>query len=469
MRTDSRTAGGCLSGRGEGVGSPLCCRGSTALKIFISHGGEGTDACVDEALTLLVPRLKAQGYEVFTDVDDLRGGDSWNEVLYEEMYLCDAAIVLLGPETIATSNWVRLESDVLMGRHMVRSLRTVLPGILGTEDTATARRRGYGALLKLQAVLCRRKLRPLPGDGGVAQFTEWVVAEFAPVNGAVGDRPFHDWVKRISSFLRTSRECNPDTLSHAAELLQCSRSELVHVRAKVGSELFLAHLMIKAAIAAVDRDVAALLPQAVAALRPGLAGSQLKQLADEILPSWVNPDTALCFAQDMASETAERRPVVLFHAYDEWTAHQHVRRAVHNKPDSYSLGELPAFAELPHDESAVATELLSTCFAALRRVFKVPPRMPLNERTVRKGALPQYLVINAADYPLQDVAQVVNTLHASFAWLVVVVLVPPDGGLGRDELGRLDLTRAVSVELSPEQEQRAYQLKCSLESVVEPA
>lgn len=95
--------------------------------------------------------------------------------------------------------------------------------------------------------------------------------------------------------------------------------------------------------------------------------------------------------------------------------------------------------------------------------------MPLNERTVRKGALPQYLVINAADYPLQDVAQVVNTLHASFAWLVVVVLVPPDGGLGRDELGRLDLTRAVSVELSPEQEQRAYQLKCSLESVVEPA
>jgi hypothetical protein len=303
----------------------------------------------------------------------------------------------------------------------------------------------------------------------VGQFVDWVIAEFAPVTDAVGDRPFHDWVKRISSFLRTSREHNPDTLPDAAELLECSRSELVHVRAKVGSEFFLAHLMIKAAVAAVDGDTEAFLPRAVAALRPGLAGSQLKQLTDELLPSWVDPDTALCFAQDMASETAERRPVVLFHAYDEWTAHQHVRRAVHNKPDGYSLGELPSFKELPHDESAVATELLESCFAALRRVFHVPPRMPLNERTVRKGTLPQYLIINAADYPLQDVAQVVNTLHATFAWLVVVVLVPPDSGPGRAELGRLDLTRAVSVELSPEQEQRAWSLKCSLDSVVRPA
>ncbi|MEU9671775.1 toll/interleukin-1 receptor domain-containing protein [Streptomyces bobili] len=186
-----------------------------ALKIFISHGGEGTDACVDEALSQLVPRLEQRGYDVFTDVEKLRGGDWWHEVLYEEMYLCDAAIVLLGPQTIAESKWVRLESDVLMGRHMVRSLRTVVPGILGTKDKGDARRRGYGALLGLQAVLRRRGQDPLPKDGGVAQFVDWVTAEFAPVTEPVDDRPFYDWVKRISSFLRTSREQNPDTVSEA--------------------------------------------------------------------------------------------------------------------------------------------------------------------------------------------------------------------------------------------------------------
>ncbi|MGW4564387.1 toll/interleukin-1 receptor domain-containing protein [Streptomyces sp. NPDC004561] len=457
--------------RCRGRGNPRWYRGSTALKIFISHGGEGTDECVDEALSMIVPALESRGYDVFTDVEKLRGGDAWNEVLYEEMYLCDAAIVLLGPQTIATSQWVRLESDVLMGRHVVRSLRTVLPGILGTEDTASARRRGFGALLKVQAVLRRRKLRPLPEDGGVAQFVEWVVSEFAPVAEPVADRPFLDWVKRVSSFLRTSRERNPDTLADAAVLLQCSTAELVHVRAKVGAELFLAHLMLKAAASAVADEAAeaaeATLPQAVAALRAGLAGSQLQQLSEELLPSWVDPDAAAHFVQDMTSEAAERRPVVFFQAWEEWTARQHVLRAVDNKPDGFRLGQLPPIDEVPHDEGSPVTELLDACLAALRKVFCVPPRMPLDERTVQRGRLPQYLVINTADYSLGDVAHVVNTLHGMFAWLFVIVLVPKDIP-GTDELRGLDLTRAAAVKLPVGQEQRAYSLKCSLESVVQP-
>jgi hypothetical protein len=440
-----------------------------ALKIFISHGGEGTDACVDEALSQLVPRLEQRGYDVFTDVEKLRGGDWWHEVLYEEMYLCDAAIVLLGPQTIAESKWVRLESDVLMGRHMVRSLRTVVPGILGTEDTGDARRRGYGALLGLQAVLRRRGQDPLPKDGGVAQFVDWVTAEFAPVTEPVDDRPFYDWVKRISSFLRTSYEQNPDTVSEAAEGLGCSQDDLLHVRAKVGAELFLAHLMLKAASAAVTDDEAETsLPQALAALRAGLAGSQLKQLSAELLPSWVDPDIAARFVPDMTGDAAEPRPVVLFEAWADWTVEQHVLRAVHNKPDRYRLEGLPPVKELPHDEGASEDELLDACLAALRKVFDVPPRMPLNERTVRRGRLPQYLVISAEEHPLREVAQVVNTLHARFAWLVVVVLVPqtvPD----MEELRSLNLTRATAVKLPKDQEQRAYSLKCSLDLVVGPA
>ncbi len=421
---------------------------------------------MDEALRLLVPRLESRGYDVFTDVEKLRGGDPWSAVLYEEMYLCDAAIVLLGPQTIATSHWVRLESDVLMGRHVVRSLRTVLPGILGTEDTAGASKRGFGALLKVQVVLQRRKLRPLPTDGGVSQFVEWVVDEFAPVTEPVGDRPFLDWAKRVASFLRTSREQNPDTLNAAAHELQCSRGELVHVRAKVGAELFLAHLMLKAAASAVaDEHTEAPLPQAVAALRAGLDIGQLQQLSEELLPSCVDPDVAAHFIRNLVSEEAELRPVVFFQAWDEWTARQHVIRAVENRPDGYRIGQLPPNDELPHDESSPVTGLLNSCMAVLRKVFAVPPRMPLNTGTVQRGRLPQYLVIHSADYALEDIAQVVNRLHGLFAWLFVIILVPKDVP-GSDEIRDLDLERAVLVKLAPEHEQRAYSLKCSLESVV---
>lgn len=421
---------------------------------------------MDEALGLLVPKLESRGYDVFTDVEKLRGGDPWSAVLYEEMYLCDAAIVLLGPKTIATSHWVRLESDVLMGRHVVRSLRTVLPGILGTEDTAGASQRGFGALLKVQVVLQRRQLKPLPMDGGVSQFVEWVVDEFAPVAEPVGDRPFLDWAKRVASFLRTSRERNPDTLNAAADQLQCSRGELVHVRAKVGAELFLAHLMLKAAASAVaDENAEAPLPQAVAALRAGLAGSQLQQLSEELLPSWVDPDVAARFVQNVTSEGAGLRPVVFFQAWDEWTARQHVIRAVENRPDGFRLGQLPPIDEVPHDEGSPVTGLLNSCLAALRKVFCVPPRMPLDAGTVQRGRLPQYLVINSADYALGDVAQVVNRLHGQFAWLFVIILVPKDVP-GSDEICDLDLERAKLVKLAPGHEQRAYSLKCSLEAAV---
>lgn len=466
LRRGWRARGAHRCGEGATLASES---GGATLKIFISHGGKGTDACVDEALRLIVPRLTERGYDVFTDVDKLRTGDSWHEVLYEEMYLCDAAIVLLGPETIATSQWVRREADVLMGRHIVRSLRTVLPGFLGTQDTAAARRRGFNALLTIQAELGKREPNPMPEGGEVEQFTEWLVAEFAPVAQAVSDRPFHAWVKRVAAFLASSRLKNFDTVTEAAAQLQCSQDQMLHVRAKVGAELFLAHLMLKVGAVAREEADDSALPRALAALRAGLDGRQLEHLAEEILPGWVDPDQAALFAPVCTGETAARRPVVLLPAYDEWTAGQHVRRALYNEPDSFLLGRLPDHEGLPADERPPAEDLLEACLAALREVFGVPPRMPVNQHTVRaRERIREYLVINAAGWCLRDVATVVNTLHGWFSWLVVVLLTP-DGLPDKDELGSLELTRAVAVDLPAGVEQNAYGLKTRLDSVVQPA
>jgi hypothetical protein len=448
--------------------------GVPTLKIFISHGA-GQDESVAAALELIVPRLHERGYDVFTDVEKLRVGDEWHPVLYEEMYLCDAAIVLLGPETIKKSDWVRREADVLMGRHIVRSLRTVLPVFLGTQDTREARNRGFNALLNLQAELGKRETNPLPEGDDIECFTDWIVAEFAPLVGTVCDRPFHVWAKRISDYLTSAYKQNSDTVTEAAKMLCCDQDEMLHVRAKVGAELFLAHLLLRTGESVRSGSADSPLPAAVAALRPGLAGSQLNQLAQETLPGWVDPEDAVPFAPrrsggpDGPDGRGGPKPVVLLSAYDEWTAEQHIKRSLHNEPDSYSLGDLPPQDQdddMPADGRPPTEDLLALCRVALRGVFGLPPRKPLNADEVRPvERRREYLVINTLDYALPTVATAVNTLHEEFPWLIVVVLVP-DGLPDQDQLRRLGLSRAVPVDLSGAVESRAYSLKERLDEVV---
>ncbi|MEE1930070.1 toll/interleukin-1 receptor domain-containing protein [Streptomyces sp. TRM 70351] len=524
------------------AGLPRTGSGGAALRIFISHGA-GKDACVEQALELIVPPLQKRGYTVFTDMDSLRVGDAWHPVLYEEMYLCDAAIVLLGPETVRESDWVRREADVLMGRHIVRSLRVVLPGFLGTQDTKTARKRGFSALLQIQTAMLRRTTTPLPGGGDVQRVTDWLVAEFAPVGFPTArEQPFHTWTQRIAGYLRTARDRDFDTLTDAAAALGCLGDELMHMRAKVGGELFLAHRLLDAGKGvrgpedadtapgpdggasaaggdggdgpadeggpadgdgpaggngaplpegtlppdeplppddggAVDwhgcRDRHDRLPGALAALRPVLAAEPLAHLAEEILPGWVHPAASDAFVPPRpdGGGTSGPGPVLLLGAYDDWTAEQHVQRALYREPDSYFLAGLPQRDTLPGDESSPAEELLATCLTALRGVFRLPPRMPLGPDTVRPHArVREYLVISSQDYPLRDVAEVVGALHRNYPWLVVVVLTP-QGVPGEEELRRCGLAHAVPVRpaLSAAAEQRAYDLKTRLDAVVQPA
>ncbi|MGW0778843.1 toll/interleukin-1 receptor domain-containing protein [Streptomyces sp. NPDC002835] len=449
-------------GRRRGNGT-----GGVALKIFISHGS-GKDAEVASALELIAPQLSDRGYDVFVDVDELRVGQRWHPVLYEEMYLCDAAIVLLGPNTITDSDWVRRESDVLMSRHIVRSLRTVLPCFIGTQDTKKARQRGFGTLLNLQAELGRRDKNPLPLGGLAERVTEWILKEFAPVAGPPGERTFHAWTKRISSFLRSARERDPSSIVDAADALSCSRDEKLHVRASVGAELFLAHLLFQAG-ECVRGEGQSALPAAIAALRSGLGSGQLGYLVAELMPTWADPDEAARFAPVHPPQDGDRGPLVLLGAHGDWAAEQHIRRALHNAPAAFSHRVLTAQAALPADESDPYDELLKSCLSALREVFALPPEMTLEPEAVRpREQTRDYLVINTKGYGLQDVARVVNKLHADFSWLVIVVL-SPEGVPENKVLDDLGISRAASVVLSQELQMRAYSFRQSLCDVVDIA
>lgn len=415
----------------------------------------------------IVGCLTDRGYDVFTDVDKLRVGDEWNPVLFEEMYLCDVAIVLLGPNTITSSDWVRREAEVLMGRHAVRSLATVLPVFVGTRDTKEARRRGFGALLKLQAELGERPSNPLPDDPGPGGYADWLAAEFAPVTPPAGvARDFHLWSSRIAAFLKSARLHNADTLVDAATALCRSAGEVVHhVRAKVGAELFLAHVLLKEGEKVRSEDEASALPEALAALRPGLAGSQLHQLRHEVLPGWVAPADAEAFTPPLPGAGAEHRRVVLLDAYAAWTAEQHVRRTVFNAPARYRLSALPADEDVVADEASGEEALMALCRATLPSVFALPPNAPLKPGWVRQdGQAGEYLVVDATGREFADVAAVVNRVHDDYPWLTIVVLVS-EGVPPPEVLADLGMARAVTVRPGSGVEHRAYKLNIALADI----
>ncbi|MFD3969928.1 toll/interleukin-1 receptor domain-containing protein [Streptomyces cyaneofuscatus] len=428
-----------------------------SLRIFISHGA-GRDADVRAVLENIVPRLTASGYDVFIDVEKLRAGDEWHEVLYREMYRCDAAIVLLGPETVAAPRWVRREAEVLVGRFKVGGLAAVLPGIVGGVSTAEARKQGFDALLSIQAAIWQSPDDERPAEADTLTVADRIMAEFSPQDLRSANTGARDWALRVARYLESARRRNPGSLLDAARRLGLTDEELMHVSARIGAELFLSHRMLSGGI----REE---LPTAVEWLKPALGADQLRQLSAEILPSWVDQESARRFlpAANAVPEPDAGSPVLVFNAYEEWTVEQYVRRAVCNAPDTYSFGALER--GLPDDDASPAEALEAACRTALRQVFRVPPRMPLNSRTVRpKNGTFSYLVLSAADHSVEDLAAVTRSLRDDFPWLIVVVLT---GGAEPGRVAGIADTVVVVPPITEETELAAYQLKQRLDAVVQ--
>jgi hypothetical protein len=442
--------------------------GTMALRVFISHGsgkGQEKDQCVEDAVTALVPELKRRGYDVFYDVESLRLGDVWAEELYMELFACDAAIVLLGPKTLEAPEWVRRETEVLVSRHVMKNLPHVLPGLMGGLDPRQARAVGFGPLLRLQARIQDRvpPYNPPPGkDASVPVFIRWMLEEFAHVGEAARDEKVFEWAERIAHYLDQAARSNPKRVLIAAQALGLQDSDLQQIRAKIGSDIFLAFRLLAAAK---EGDH---LAQALGELRPVLSGS-LANLVHEVLPGWANQEAAECFLPQERDAVDEAK-VIVFPARLPWMAEHHVQRALCMKPTSWRVAALSEESDLPWSEESPANRLRTACIERLRDLFSVPPWKTLSSVEAIPGVLP-YLVVNLQDYDLETIAEVVRSLVEEFEGLKglnVVVLAPEDVPESK-ELESCDLADAVMVHPSPtDAEQcRAYQLYTAMDNLLQ--
>lgn len=114
-------------GRGGAVSLPLCDFPEAIpdmpgpehnIKVFISYRNIETSRARAEALAL---RLRDNGYDVFFDAQELRGGDIWEHKIYNNIRDSDVLLVLIEADT-AASEWVQREVDVARG-----ALVSILP------------------------------------------------------------------------------------------------------------------------------------------------------------------------------------------------------------------------------------------------------------------------------------------------------------------------------------------------------
>jgi simple sugar transport system substrate-binding protein/ribose transport system substrate-binding protein len=72
----------------------------------------------------LADDLRAAGYTVWVDISGLRGGDDWVREIDEKIRACDAMVLTLSPDSIA-SEWVRRETT--LAQHLDKPVVPVMP------------------------------------------------------------------------------------------------------------------------------------------------------------------------------------------------------------------------------------------------------------------------------------------------------------------------------------------------------
>ncbi|GLF95420.1 toll/interleukin-1 receptor domain-containing protein [Streptomyces yaizuensis] len=471
--------------------------------MFISHSAKR------DPLTLAVLRrvtggLAERNFGVRVDMDALRPGEDWCATLYQWLAECDAAVVFFN-EAALESFWVRREVNILLWRRALNPRFRVVPVLMGSMTSGRLRDAGFTDVLPVE--FAREAPPPAPDpEPEAAPYTEtepetetetesnpepepepepasdtdpepdgpWDGAVTADPGGAgepdcpaavreayverlagavlgrfptrpdlsaVAD-PMRGWIARIADQLQQTRSDRP--LLAAARTLGIREDELPDVRADTGACLLLAHRMLGTVEGAV-------LKSALMELSAVLSSDQLDRLVTQLLPIWVNGESARHILPPPGGPPS--RAVVL-NASQQTTAGHFVDRAMCLQLDRYHVGSAGG---MPMGEDA-AGELTDECVDAVRALLHYPPGVPPERFRPREGVL-HCLSVDVSALRPAVVERAVGEVRRRFPWLVVILLTGetvPDERTLRD--WRIDGLVVVTPHLAEDEEILGYQL-----------
>ncbi len=129
-----------------------------ALKLFISHSSrlrdsEAADPQAKANWQLLqdtcaaLPKIYGDKIEVLVDYQELHAGDEWELRLHTLLNECDAAMIHFSRRAVDESDWVKIETTILVSRARCDPEFKLVPVLLADQATPENMTRGYfGAL-----------------------------------------------------------------------------------------------------------------------------------------------------------------------------------------------------------------------------------------------------------------------------------------------------------------------------------
>lgn len=382
---------------------------------FISYSSaktEGDPSNVDLVRAELRKRLPDYGWEVLVD-DGLPSGEDWEQVLYDWLTDCEAAVVLVNRDGLRSS-WLRREVDILWYLRSRDPRLTIVPVLLKGLTAQELRHSEISRLARLQCIL-----QEDTGDEDLVSL----------IADRLGD-------------LRV-RADTPEKRSMTAKIEHClnevtDRFKLRDMAHALGSEGYrgfptaseerrrIAHHC----LAPVPTDN---VPPAVTEVEYFLALDRLDKLISLLLPTWIDP-----VAVRLLLPGAGQVVATLAGTWTD-TARQHIHRA------SYSSGVYRSEAVPLVAGEAQAEEHMGACLTGVRALLKSDDE---NDQPIKGHVL--FLVIDPVGTELGVVGNLVRTLTGRFRWLNVIVLTDLDDPV---DLGA-QAGRTVHIPLQPGAEDR---------------
>ena len=275
--------------------------------------------------TQVTQTLEASGFEVDLDVDRLEPGDEWRAKLHFWLETCDAGVILLNPEAVA-SKWVRKEVDILMHRWAVsgsfesdrnKRLR-IVPVFLGGFGDADIRDAGFGDL-EILSVQAARLLDPEMSAANAAQLTAKVVDVLKGLLPTTRDSHLERWLTAVEAGLIAVRTKGEKFLDEARKRAHVGDADWSSAATQVE---ILAHHLLHSDLPTVK---AALIEMRPAFLNP----VEYQTFAERLLPLWVDESLArgLVSAKMKVEEDHDTYAAVALNAGQFATVRDYINRA----------------------------------------------------------------------------------------------------------------------------------------------
>lgn len=403
-------------------------------QVFISHSSNRVPATLTDAgarqrleraievRDAVAVRLETE-FDVWLDRRRLRAGALWRLEIFEALYRCSAAVILLDDDAFA-SHWVLQEATILNFRSKLSPGFVLIPVLLD-EGSSNRFDQGPWRPLALREVMA---LKDSP-----ASIADEVADRLANLAESCLDKDLERWVTTLAGNLRQAARSQPERFTEACEELAL-RAPDDWAAGNAAATAPFARALLSASPDAVAKIANLHLKQALP------QGDDRRSIARHLRPIWVNLTAAGCTAVALQQPPAERR--IALNTVDADAAADYLDRAVNCSNILVPIRSADVFGE---DADELYRQLEQLVIDRCPEIRRNPSAEGFARWLSRQGWWRPVLFIRAS-LPPSELGDLLDRLSSRFPGITLFIL---SDGHTDDELTALGAT-VIQPPLDPE-------------------